>query len=276
MLQNLIAKLRDGQQHPQRIQSSSRLEFCHQIIPETIRLARFSPYPGLSIIVEAAVVKQESKRLLTNHPHHVVFNIVSLRRNLLDKFEHDQLNQNVPLINTSSDIPGDIFNISIAVSRIIPSRNTDASLLPYLINVVLTVPLSKVDTRIVGHKQDGIDTSWHELKDYKTLWQSQMLDTILSAVGPMVDRSSMQGNEGAHHQYRSRFGNGSHEPAAQADSQLRRMQPWASSTRISPEPSLGAYSYGNHFNFTIMVDSGHSPTHSLTVPDRETRLQPNS
>ncbi len=69
--------------------------------------------------------------------------------------------------------------------------------------------------------------------------------------------SIRQRNDGAHHQYCSRFGNGSHELAAHADSQLRSMQPWASSTHISFGPNLGAYSYGNHFEFTIIVDSGH-------------------
>ncbi|PBK79027.1 hypothetical protein ARMGADRAFT_1093533 [Armillaria gallica] len=178
MLRDFIAELIDGQNHLQRIQSASRLEFCHQLIPELVIFPGVSAYPGLSIIAEVAVVKQESKRLLTNHPHGVVFNTMSPKRDSPDKSDHDQLNHNVRLINSSNDVPGVIFIIPITVYLSIASRNTESSLLPWSISVAPMVPLSKVDAKVLGHKRDSIDISGNELKDRQTLRQGQMLDAF--------------------------------------------------------------------------------------------------
>ncbi|PBK60211.1 hypothetical protein ARMSODRAFT_1026740 [Armillaria solidipes] len=264
----LIAMPENKFEYLRGIQSSSRLEFCPQITPESICFPRFSVYFRLSLIAEVAVIKRESKRLLTDLPQSVTFNIASSKRSLSEKSEHDQLNQNIRLINSPNDVPGDTFTIHITVCRIIPYRNIEVDLLSCSTDWAPTVP---VQTKVIGHKRGSTGASKGELKDTNTLRQDGRLDSI-SRVNASMVVSMKRRNDESHHQYRSRFGNGSHEPAAHADSQLRRMQPWASSTRISPEPNLGACSYGNHFEFAIIVDSGHSSTHSLTVPDRAPKL----
>ncbi len=271
MLRDLIAKLIDGQNHLQRIQSSSRLEFCHQLIPELIIFHGVSAYPGLSIIAEAAVIKNESKRRLTYHPLSVVFKTVSLKLNWTEKTEHNELNPCVRLINSLDDALSGRFITSIAISFGFISGPAETSFLARSTSLAPTAPgPSADDIKVLGLKP-RIHTPGDEIDNTEASKQCQKLDTILSVNGTKAG-SIRRRNDRAHHQYRSRFGNGSHEPAAHADSQLRRMQPRASSTRISPATNLGAYRYGNHFQITIIVHSGHSSTHSFTVSDRAPKL----
>ncbi len=271
MLRDLIAKFIDGQNHLQRIQSSSRLEFCHQLIPELIIFHGVSAYPGLSIIAEAAVIQNESKRRLTYHPPSVVFKGVSLKLNWTEKTEHNELNPCVQLINSLDDALSDRFITSIAISFGFISGHAETSFLARSTSLAPTAPGPSTDDIKVLGLTPRIHTPGDEIDNTEASKQCQKLDTILSVNGTKAG-SIRRRNDRAHHQYRSRFGNGSHEPAAHADSQLRRMQPRASSTRISPAINLGAYRYGNHFQFTIIVDSGHSSTHSFTIPDRAPKL----
>ncbi len=271
MLRDLIAKLIDGQNHLQRIQSSSRLEFCHQLIPELIIFHGVSAYPGLSIIAEAAVIKNESKRRLTYHPPSVVFKTVSLKLNWTEKTEHNELNPCVRLINSLDDALSGRFITSIAISFGFISGHAETSFLARSTSLAPTAPGPSADDIKVLSLKPRIHTPGDEIDNTEASKQCQKLDTILSVNGTKAG-SIRRRNDRAHHQYRSRFGNGSHEPAAHADSQLRRMQPRASSTRISPATNLGAYRYGNHFQITIIVHSGHSSTHSFTVSDRAPKL----
>ncbi|PBK86275.1 hypothetical protein ARMGADRAFT_1035728 [Armillaria gallica] len=231
------------------------------------RLQRIRRPPRLEIITEVTVVKQESKRLPTYRLQCAAFNTLLPKLNWTEKTEHDQLIQRAFLIHSSDDVPSNRFITSIAVSSDFISRNAETSLLACSTSLAPTAPgPSADDTKVLGLKS-CIHTPGDEMDNSETSRQRQKLDTI-SNVNGMMARSIRRRNDGAHHQYCSRLGNGPHKPAAHADSQLLRMQHRASSTRISHEPNLGAYSCGNHFEFTIIVDSGHS----LTGPDRAPKL----
>ncbi|SJL02710.1 uncharacterized protein ARMOST_06045 [Armillaria ostoyae] len=272
MLQDLTASFTVQQQDLQGIRHSPQSEFLCQLSPESNDFHRFSVYCCLEIIAEIALTKRESKRLLAYHQKSVALNIASPKLgNFPEKAEHNQSNQNVPLIDVPSGVPEEPFAIPIAVSSGFISGHAETSFLACSTSLAPTAPgPSADDTKVLGLKP-RIHAPGDEMNNTEASSQCQKLDTILSVNGTKAG-SIRRRNDGAHHQYRSHFGNSSHEPAAHADSQLRHMQPRASSTHISPEPNLGACSYGNHFEFTIIVDSGHSSTHSLTVPDRAPKL----
>ncbi|PBK88240.1 hypothetical protein ARMGADRAFT_1084878 [Armillaria gallica] len=230
-------------------------------------LQRIRRSPHLEILTEVTVVKQESERLPTYRPQCVAFNTLSPKLNWTEKTEHDQLIQCVLLIHSSDDVPSNRFITSIAVSSDFISGTAETSFLACSTSLAPTAPgPSADDTKVLGFKS-RIRAPGDEMDNSETSRQCQKLDTI-SNVNGMMAGSIRRRNDGAHHQYRSRLGNGPHKPAAHADSQLLRMQHRASSTRILHEPNLGAYNCGNHFEFTIIVDSGHS----LTGPDRAPKL----
>ncbi len=270
MIRDLTADISNRRQHLRRTRCSPRLEeSLWELIPESMNLPGVSVYPRPSIIVEVVVVKQESKRPLTDHLPSVAFNTISLRLDWTVKAEHNQLNHCALLINSLDDVPSDHFIMSITVSSGFMSGHAETNFLACSTSLASTAPgPSADDTKVLGLKP-CMHAPGDEMDDTEASSQCQELDTISSVNGTKTELIT-QRNEVAHHQYHSRFGNYSQDPAL-ADP-LRRIQPRASSTRISPKPSLGAYSYGNHFEFTIIVDSGQSSTHSFTVPDRAPKL----
>ncbi|KAK0443039.1 uncharacterized protein EV420DRAFT_1649464 [Desarmillaria tabescens] len=220
--------LGDRQQHVSRIRCSPRLEFLCPLIPESISFPRFSVYPHLSMIAEVAAIKQELRRLLTERPQSVALNTVSWKPNLTENTENKQLKHRVRLITSSNDVPGDNFIMHIAFSPIVPSGHKEASLLAHLTGLAPTAQLPEVDTEVIGRRR-CLHTSGNEVNDTETSRQCIKVDTISSVNGTMVEWIRRQ-NDGAHHQYHSRFGNCSEEPAL-ADSPLHRTK--LSSIRVS-------------------------------------------
>ncbi len=264
MLQDRTASFTIQQQDLQGIRRSPRSEFLRQLILESTDFHSFSTCCWFAIIAEISPEKEESKLLLEYHPKSVALNIASPKLNFPEKAEHNQSNQNVLLVSGSNGVPGELFSILIAVSSSFISGHTETSFLACSTSLALAASGPSVDDTKVLSLKRRIHAPGDETDNTEASKPCQKLNTI-SSVNGMKAGSIRQQNDGAHHQYRSRFGNGSHELAAHADFQLRSMQPRASSTRISLEPNLGAYSYGNHFEFTVIVNSEHSSTHPLTV-----------
>ncbi|KAK0449756.1 uncharacterized protein EV420DRAFT_1706810 [Desarmillaria tabescens] len=247
VLRDLITGLGDRQQHLQRIPRSPQLEF---LVPGSISFPRSSVYRHRSIIAEVAVIKPESKRLLTDHPRSVAFDTVSLRLNWIDKTEHNQLNQRVWLINSSSNVLSDIFITYIAISHSIPSGHVETSLLERSTGLAPTEPLSEVE--VIGHKR-CLHASGNEVTDTETSRQCKKVDTMSSVNGTMAESIRRRNHDGAHHQYHSRFRNCSEEPAL-ANSPLHRTKP--SSIRVSSDLRLFPSKHKGRSNPLKMVPLG--------------------
>ncbi|KAK0442536.1 uncharacterized protein EV420DRAFT_1649699 [Desarmillaria tabescens] len=184
---DLITGGRDRQQHRQRILRSPRLEFLCPLVPESISFHSFSVYPRVSIITEAVVIKKESKRLLTDHSQSVESSTVSWKLNWTEKTEHDQLNQCVRFINSSTDVPSDGFITPIAVSPGIPSGYTEISLLARSTGLLaLTAPLSEVDIEASSLKR-CLQALGNEVKDTESSRQCPKENTISSVIGTMAE-----------------------------------------------------------------------------------------
>ncbi|SJL04225.1 uncharacterized protein ARMOST_07586 [Armillaria ostoyae] len=214
-----------------------------------------------NLTADGVVAKQESKRLLTRHPRSVAFNTVSSKRNLPEKSEHNQLNQRVRLINSLDDVPSDCFITFIAVSSGFISGDAETNFLACSTSLALTAPLSKVDTKIVGHKRGIIDELGSEVKDTETRIQGyQRLATISSADEAIVDESNKRRNDGNHHQYRSSFGN-TFSASESAGFPLDRAKlPPAFHERQCDSPFSG-----DHFEFTVEIILEHSSADSLAL-----------
>ncbi|KAK0421897.1 hypothetical protein EV421DRAFT_1914875 [Armillaria borealis] len=258
----LIAMPENKFEYFRGIRRLSRREVPCNLILESISFPGFPAYSHLRMMADDAVIKQESKRLLTHHPHSVAFNTISSKRSLPEKSKHNQLNQGVRLINSLDIVPRDHFITSMAVSSGFISGHAETNFLACSISLAPTAPLSKVDTKVVGHKRGIIGESGSEVKDTETRIQGyQRLATISSADEAIVDESNKRRNDGNHHQYRSSFGNtfSASESAAFPLDRHAKLPP-ASHERQRDSPFCG-----DHFEFTVEIILEHSSADSLAL-----------
>ncbi|KAK0465801.1 hypothetical protein IW261DRAFT_1427060 [Armillaria novae-zelandiae] len=118
---------------------SSQSKVHCQLILESAGFPGFAVYSCLKMREEVSVIKFASKQSFTDHPHSVGFNTTSSKANLLENSEHDELNQNLRLINSPNDIPEDSLAIlittvlrpdqfkrrSLGISGTVQARRTD-------------------------------------------------------------------------------------------------------------------------------------------------------
>ncbi|KAK0502228.1 hypothetical protein EDD18DRAFT_1100706 [Armillaria luteobubalina] len=79
------------------------------------------------IMADDALIKGVPKRSLTDNSQSVVFNMTPLKRNLGEKSEHKQLNQNIQFINGPNDTPEENLTTPIQPRTMVDKRSTGSA-----------------------------------------------------------------------------------------------------------------------------------------------------
>ncbi|KAK0499253.1 hypothetical protein EDD18DRAFT_1350681 [Armillaria luteobubalina] len=130
------------------------------------------------IMADDALIKGVPKRSLTDNSQSVVFNMTPLKRNLGEKSEHKQLNQNIQFINGPNDTPEENLTTPIQVYRTVPSPCTKTSLVQWSISVVPAVPPSRTHANAIDRKRESLVDFGNETKNMSILREGQQVDTI--------------------------------------------------------------------------------------------------